>query len=262
MMTSAGSQRNLAALLGITHQKLGRWLRADYIDDQGRTIIERDANGRRAGVVAIPPDALPLINDAFKYHKQVTREQARIDRVPYNPNYPVFYERPIARLDNRPSLRFIANQTHFFRPRLRRDVITTVALTDKVIAFTVRSNINLYNYTKSKSATPASLDNAFSRQAMTDQKNRPTLRANYLARLDAGVANPEFAPISTPLQQLDKRYKIKQSIDTTEQKLQERHSPNALANGFANQIVFQLKETQSNAKPTARKRKPAAKRKK
>jgi hypothetical protein len=49
-------------------------------------------------------------------------------------------------------------------------------------------------------------------------------------------------------------------INTVEKKLQERHSPNALPNGFANQFVFQLKENQHANKPPA-KRKPAKRKK-
>jgi DNA-binding transcriptional regulator YdaS (Cro superfamily) len=260
MMTSAGSQRNLASLLGVSHQTLGRWLKSDYVDPAGRLIVERDASGRRVGVKEIPKEANATINTVFSFHKQVTREQAKIDRVPYDPNFPIFYERPKARADGKPSLRFIAKQTQFIHPQLRRDVITSVALTNRVVAFTIRSNIDLYSYTKAKSATPASLDNAFKLQAYTDQKNRPTLRNAYLKRLDAGVANPQFAPVSTPLAQLDNKRIIKASIDTIERKLQERHSPNALPNGFANQFVFQLKENQ-NANKSPAKRKPAKRKK-
>jgi DNA-binding transcriptional regulator YdaS (Cro superfamily) len=260
MMTSAGSQRNLASLLGVTHQTLGRWLKSDYIDPAGRLIVERDASGRRAGVKEIPREASAAINAAFSFHKQVTREQAKIDRVPYDPNFPIFYERPKSRIDGKPSLRFIAKQTQFIHPQLRRDVITSVALTNRVAAFTIRSDINLYTYTKAKSATPTSLDNAFTMQGDTDQKNRPTLRASYLKRVDDKIKNPQFAPVSTLMGDLRTKRIINKSINEVESKLRERHSPNALPNGFANQFVFQLKENQNANKPPA-KRKPAKRKK-
>jgi DNA-binding transcriptional regulator YdaS (Cro superfamily) len=293
MMTSAGSQRNLASLLGVTHQTLGRWLKSDYVDPAGRLIVERDASGRRAGVKEIPREASAAINAAFSFHKQVTREQAKIDRVPYDPNFPIFYERPKSRIDGKPSLRFVAKQTQFIHPQLRRDVITSVAATGKVYAFSIRSLLDLYTYlnrllerantlenkgeelpqglekqiikldAELRQGGLKRLDKEFSNQNETydssSGKSFPTLRAAFALRVKNKDKKANEASISTKMGSLTNMRELPAVINTIEKKLQERHSPNALPNGFANEFVFQLKENQ-NAKPPA-KRKPAKRKK-
>jgi DNA-binding transcriptional regulator YdaS (Cro superfamily) len=294
MMTSAGSQRNLASLLGVTHQTLGRWLKSDYVDPAGRLIVERDASGRRAGVKEIPREASAAINAAFSFHKQVTREQAKIDRVPYDPNFPIFYERPKSRIDGKPSLRFVAKQTQFIHPQLRRDVITSVAATGKVFAFSVRSMLDLYLYLNKLLARASAftdndedvpqalqqqiikfdaelrkggakrLDKEFSNQEDTyvsgSGKSFPTLRAAFNLRVQNKDKKANEALVSTKMGDLTNMNRLPAVINTIEKKLQERHSPNALPNGFANQFVFQLKENQNVNKPPA-KRKPTKRKK-
>ena len=75
IMTSAGSMRNAASLIGITHQKLGRWLR----------------EGEQGGVSHIPDDPAIdyAINVAFSIHKDIARDQALSDGVPFNAKAPV-----------------------------------------------------------------------------------------------------------------------------------------------------------------------------
>jgi len=72
-LTSAGSMRNLGALVGVTHQKIGRWLRGD---------------------TPIPREATKAINLAFKIHSEVARDQAAVEGLPFDPQTPVFITRP------------------------------------------------------------------------------------------------------------------------------------------------------------------------
>ena len=74
--TSAGSQRNVSALVGISHQKVGRILKGEYAPDSK---VLRDLGLRAA------------VDVAFRIHTDVARAQARRDGLPFDGNLPVFY---------------------------------------------------------------------------------------------------------------------------------------------------------------------------
>ena len=59
-LTSAGSMRSLAKQLGITHQKVGRWLR----------------EGEPGGIKAIPAAASQAIGKVFTHHVKLAKEVA------------------------------------------------------------------------------------------------------------------------------------------------------------------------------------------
>ena len=124
-LTSAGSMRNLAKLVGVTHQKIGRWLR------------EGEPNGAKK----IPAEATAAINVAFAFHKDITRQQAKKDRIPYNPHAPVFFERPTLR-NGKPGERLAAENTSYIKRELRDQIFTALHQTAQVININVRSIIN------------------------------------------------------------------------------------------------------------------------
>lgn len=78
--TSAGSMRKVAAFTGLSHQQVGRILR------NAESAKSNAHYESRADIVA-------GVDTAFDIHSQVTREQARIDQIPFSKDIPVFNER-------------------------------------------------------------------------------------------------------------------------------------------------------------------------
>ena len=79
MMTAARSQRQLSSFTGISHQRIGRWLR----------------HGFEGGAKFLPTDSgiLSAIDSAFGIYTQVCREQAAVDGLHFDANHPVFTHR-------------------------------------------------------------------------------------------------------------------------------------------------------------------------
>jgi hypothetical protein len=93
-LTSAGSQRALARQLGVSHQQVGRWLREGEplsIDAHGN--IPTNKNGSIKVFGGAPDWVAPQLDWTFEVHKAITREQCKVDRVPYNATVPVYLER-------------------------------------------------------------------------------------------------------------------------------------------------------------------------
>ena len=230
-LTSAGSQRNLAKLLGVTHQKVGRWLR----------------EGEPGGIQAIPRDAIPAINVAFAFHSEVTKQQAKVDGVPFDRNFPVFVNRPILaatdRYPARPGDRVFVENTQFIRRDLSEKVLKTFQQSGQVMQASIRSTVNLKSYLKvppnapnqsrallnvqpTSSATQASLD---SLQANFEHRNQIDPNTSFLQPIYTLKEN--FAPGRT---------NAGRNIWT--EKLRPKHQPATGEKGtvFADQYLFQL----------------------
>ena len=134
MMTSAGSQRNLAALVGVSHQRIGRWLAGPKVNLH---------TGELSNLP--PPEVMQAINQAFAIHKDIAREQARIDRLPFNAQVPVYMER-LKFANGKPGERVIAKHTNYMSNELRNRVIVDTAKTGKFIGVSQRSKVNLKKY--------------------------------------------------------------------------------------------------------------------
>lgn len=133
-LTSAGSERNLAGALGITHQKLGRWLR----------------EGEPEGIKKIPADAAPLIAQVWKMHKSLVREQAKVDNLPWSDELPVYAHRK--KYYNRARKRVVTGNrvfvenARFIRRDLRMQYLHGMQSTGKFLAVHAGSYVNLYKY--------------------------------------------------------------------------------------------------------------------
>lgn len=93
-MTSAGSQRALARQLGVSHQQVGRWLREGdplHIDADGSMPMNKNGTLKRFG--GAPDWIADQLDYVFDIHREITKEQAKVDRVPYNATVPVYTER-------------------------------------------------------------------------------------------------------------------------------------------------------------------------
>lgn len=135
-ITSAGSQRKLAAAMGISHQKLGRWLR----------------EGESGGIKQIPKDAKPLIDAAFNLHKEITRDQARVDQIPYFPQVPVYAYRPLLKTGKKGE-RLVAPHTEFIQQDLRMLYLAHAHHSGKFWGVSIRSVIDWYVYVTNQKRT-------------------------------------------------------------------------------------------------------------
>jgi hypothetical protein len=140
-LTSYGSTRALARDLGVSHQKVGRWLREGQRDELGHLI----------GAASIPADALGAIDTVFQIHAELAREQAKIDRLPFNKAAPVFVERKLMRTGEKGE-RALAEHTQFIRPDLRVATFKQAAQSKKYLQGSVRSQIDLKRYFKQLAA--------------------------------------------------------------------------------------------------------------
>lgn len=130
-LTSFGSQRKLADFIGVSHQKLGRWLREGQID----------------GVKAIPREASAAIDLAFTVHRDIAKQTARAQGLPFDPKAPVYLERK-PRRDGQMGDRVFAEHTHFIRSGLRQEVIWSAQQSRKFLSVSVRSTVDIHRYAK------------------------------------------------------------------------------------------------------------------
>ena len=249
-LTSAGSQRRLAALVGVSHQKIGRWLR------EGVSAIVDPTTGyviRQAGAKEIPPDAAAAINTAFKLHIAVSKDQAKADGIPFNSNYPVFQSRPDLRT-GAPGARVVVENTQYIKPDLRAKVIDAAQKSRRYLSASVRSTVNFVEYSRRLAAaeiahkklrfdTPVNLGM---------QKMREFLAGRILPTDNA-------LPIYTKRENIsiDARANAAQAV---EKKLRQKHQHTAI--DYADEFLFQLDERnrrQTNA-PAKTTTKPATKR--
>ena len=137
MMTSAKSQRALARQLGVSHQKVGRWLR----------------EGESKGVKAIPdsPEVSAAIQKAFEAHRDKSAQIAMEQGTPFNRYRPIYLERKPLRTGQLGD-RVFGESTEFIRPYLRQTIMSDQQKTGRYISASVRSIINLELYFKDRAA--------------------------------------------------------------------------------------------------------------
>lgn len=138
MMTSAGSQRNLASLIGVSHQRVGRWLTIGGTTPQGEPSRVK------------PPDdpaILAAINQAFAIHTEVSRDQAKHDRLPFDPQTPVYNVR-LPFDDGRPGGRTLIDHTHWMTDALRNRVVKSTVKQKRYVGISVSSMVNMRKYLK------------------------------------------------------------------------------------------------------------------
>jgi hypothetical protein len=253
--TGAGSQRNVAALTGLSHQKVGRILKGEYAADSKAL---RDPGLRAA------------IDTAFRIHADVARAQARRDGLPFDAALPVFYSRLpmkvsklIDKVDPRtgevvrvkvpvidprtgrqqvaPGDRVAAQNVHWLSDDLRNAWIAGKAKTKKFYAASVGSIVDIRIYKKRADA------NQRGPRTESQRENR----SQIVELVNAGAIN---VPMFTKYTKLDFPARMIER-DITD-KLRTKHEPATGTPGtlLANQVLFQvdtrrMMEPTSDAKP-------------
>lgn len=226
-LTSAGSMRNLAKLVGVSHQKIGRWLR------------EGQPNGARS----IPADATAAINVAFKFHSDIAKDQSKIDRTFYDPNIPVFFIRPTLR-NGQPGERLAVNNTEYISQNLRDQIFRSLKKTKQIDNISVRSQINLRSYLGAKStASAATLSDKFTDRRQNEngeyknEKNQFTLLGSFQNREAEKPGSGFIAPINTRMTDFKAKADVQLSLRNINSLLSSKHSPHAIA--LADQFLIQ-----------------------
>lgn len=239
--TSAASQRNVAALVGISHQKVGRILKGQYAPDSA---VFREPGLRAA------------VDLAFSIHKDIARAQARKDKLPFDENLPVFYSRlpmPVSKMVDKldpktgeivrvkvpvidpvtgrqkvaPGDRVAAQNVHFLSDALRNAWIAGKAKTKKFYAVSVGSIVDIRIYKKRADAA----------QRGPRNERQKENRRQIVEKINAGAVNvpmfTKYTPTDFPASMIER--------DITE-KLRTKHEPATGAPGtlLANQVLFQV----------------------
>lgn len=247
--TSAGSQRNVAALVGISHQKVGRILKGEY------------APGSR---VLSDPGLIAAIDVAFRIHTDVARAQARRDGLPFDGNLPVYYAklpfkvtRRVEKIDPvtgevkidrvpvidpatgkqkiEPGDRIAAQNTHWLSNELRSAWIARTVATRKFYAASVGSFVNLKKYN-------AKADARFRYKQRTEKQEK--YREQLKEREARQIANQiDSAPIFTRYVQTGADgFSPQAAVNQINDQLRRKHEPaTGEENTFlAQQVLFQL----------------------
>jgi hypothetical protein len=157
MMTLAGSQRKLADFTGLSHQQIGRILR---IGEPEGGLKHQPTN----------PALLSAIDNAFAIHTEIARDQAKVDRLHFNADLPVYTARlwhqakqkhvdpttgeiTIRRVYDdkgrpvmQPGERVSIEHTHWLSDKLRTAIVAKAQKSGKYLHASVGSLVNLRIY--------------------------------------------------------------------------------------------------------------------
>lgn len=246
-LTSYGSMSALARDIGVSRSTVKRWLNEGRVNEDESS----DRAGEPIGVRQIPDYAAPLIDTVFAIHTDIAREQARIDKLPFNKAAPVFVERKQLRTGQKGD-RAIAENTEFIRSDLRVETIKQAAKAGVYLQASVRSRVDLKRY--------------FKERAIEKIKERGwRMKPSELARsmLDAFITKEareknRIVEKGEPFAMFTQYENISpmrgdhlQAALGVEDKLRRKHEPAATGNNtaLADAYLFQLMPRPSNDKP-------------
>jgi len=267
--TSAGSQREVARRLGISHQKVGRILKAGQ------------EGGYRPDAKALRDPALAAqIDRGFKDHQRIVRETAKAQGLPYSAAVPVFYgrlPRKVTRteVDRRtgeirrvpvidpatgrqkvePGDRVIAPHVHWLSDKLRGDWIRAAHKTQKFAGASVASLVNLKLYFKRADqrmrGQPRTPDQKQWRKEMRERIKRAEIQAASLEATVYTKTVPMDFGADTVVKRIDRQLREKHQPAT---------GPDLPGTKLAAQILLQI-DPRGNDETKPAKKKPQTRRK-
>ena len=233
MMTGAPSQRALASLTGLSHQRIGRYLTIGQTLPDGTPSRVREPTD---------PAILEAINVAFGIHMEMSRAQAVADKIPFSKDAPVFAHR-LPLIDGTPGGRVVIGKTHWITDKLRAKVIATYQKTGKFYGVSVRSTVNLKRYFKQAEKRYASRGQQYVR-AKQQWISRDFMKSELKDNAQEIKENEwsYLKPIFTSYTAMDKGFHPQMVIDEINHKLRTRHEPATGERGtnVADQILLQL----------------------
>lgn len=252
-LTSAGSQRALAKIMGVSHQKIGRWLR------EGQPAIVDPTTGyqiRQAGAREIPDAATPLIDLAFTIHRDISKAQAVEDGIPFNPYAPTYDRKGIKR-DGEKGDRVFTENTEFIKPELRTEILQDKQKSKKYLQASVRSTINIKRYFEKVAQDEIE---KYKRKRTNKKKLGKQIMDSFLKANNKIIESDELMPLFTQYENISPGTDTRRSVEQINKKLKVKHEANA--SSLADQFLFQLIPTpQRSNREKTRQPKPAGSRK-
>lgn len=216
--TLAGSQRAVASLVGVSHQKIGRIL---HDPEMGGYAPKSRA--------LTDPGLIAAVNQAFDIHRQVCKSQARAHGLPYSSSVPIFYERKPLR-DGTLGDRVAALHTHWVSDELKAAFLAIMQRSGKFAAASLGSVVDLVVYSKRA-------------DKMQGRRYRDTKRINDKASIENKIQqNIVQGPIFTKYTPLDPRLPLDAILSDIFSKLNQKHSPAVTGPGsmLATTILMQV----------------------
>lgn len=233
IFTGAGSQRAVAALVGLSHQTIGRILHAQMRGDTA-TVTRYETR----------LDVVGLVDTAFDQHAAKARQAARAQGIPYVPGLPIHQARMQRQITDPktgeifgiPGDRVHATHMHWLSDRLRSEWIKGVVKSQRYANLTVRSKVKLRDYLR-KAKQRAD-------EKLRTQGLYPSDKAITSAEIlrKALAQHEEIKDIYLPRRVFSRGESGALVANAVERDLQQRHAPSTGEEGttFADSIYLQL----------------------
>ena len=229
--------------MGVSHQKVGRWLREGekaVIDPYSGLVL------KQAGAKSIPAEYSQQIDFVFNIHKGITREQAKADKLPFNPEAPAFAARGIMK-NGKKGDRVIVENTQYIKPDLRIKVLEDAQKSKQYLQASVRSKINKRDY--AKRAAENEIKNGRRFETVKSLAKKILASIEGTRRIKTIDAVEETMPLFTRYENISAGTRPG-AIKAIEKKLNEKHAPSAQE--LADEFLFQVdNRRQPIAKPKA-----------
>ena len=227
--TLAGSQRGIASLVGVSHQKIGRILHAP------------EHGGYAPNSRALTdPGLIAAVNQAFEIHRQVCKSQAVVHGLPYSSAVPIFYERKPLR-DGTLGDRVAALHTHWVSDELKATFLAIMQRSGRFAAASLGSVVDLVVYSRRA-------------DKMQGRKYRDNKRINDKISIQNKIEqNVVQGPIYTKYTPMDPRLPLDAVLSDIFGKLNQKHAPAVTGPGtlLATTILMQVdtrKDTDGRSK--------------
>lgn len=216
--TSAGSLRAVSSFTGLSRYMVTKILREGYN----------------------PPAASSqaFIDTAFQIHKELTRQQARADDLPFSNSVPIFIQRMPFK-DGTPGDRVAALHTHYVPDRLRNLFLSDMQKSGKFVAASVQSIVNLVVYSKR-----ADQNQARGKLPPRDAKRNlyhEQIKNQIRQQIVQGAIYTQYTPMARTIP-------VRYILDDIENKLQAKHDPAIGQPGTARATAVLLQVDTRNGK--------------
>lgn len=222
-LTSAGSQRNLAATIGASHQQVSRWLKGANVNAKTGAITNEPRD----------PEVIAGINQAFLIHSEISRQQAKLDKIPFDPLFPIFAQRKALK-NGQPGDRVIVGNTQYILRDFQQVIIGRLSTSARYLNVSIRSTIDIRKY-PAKEISPEKLTE---KQRLYRQQFKQKLK-------DGVILSQVYTPktqLATLFENVVRPEQPSRIINDFTDKLVSRHEPATGSRGthLADEILFQL----------------------